>query len=155
MTNDIVIDDDFVSVEGVLRVDQIRPLQSTSLRLMARCLKVLKPGTSVSTLREALSHDDGDKLVINKGGNYKGGVAIHGLLKTALVTIDDSLQVANEIVANNVSAKKITAKDVLLVNGSAQVAAELQARSVVTDNLSINKSFQIKGSAQINAHSIV
>jgi len=142
MTTDIRIDDDFVSVEGPLKVnevrplsikelnfpspikvDQIRPRAQKSILFISQGIKLLRSGKFDESLGTALAHGKDDKLVINEGGGYKGGVQIAGK-----VTVDNLS--AKNIQTNVLSAKKGIQTD------------ELSAKVVTIDSLTVNKNIQ-------------
>lgn len=163
MTTDIRIDDDFVSVEGPLKVnevrplsikelnfpspikvDQIRPRSQKSILFVSQGIKLLRSGAFDESLGTALAHGKNDKLVINEAGGYKGGVQIAGKVTVDDLSANQFVQTkdlgATDVQTTTLSAKNIQT-DVLSAKKGVQTD-ELTARKVFADSLSTKKFVQ-------------
>jgi hypothetical protein len=152
MTTDIRIDDDFVSVEGPLKVnevrplsikelnfpspikvDQIRPRAQKSILFISQGIKLLRSGKFDESLGTALAHGKNDKLVINEGGGYKGGVQIAGKVTVDNLSANKFVQ-TNAFGATDVQTTTLKAKKIK--------TDELSAKVVTIDSLTANQNIQ-------------
>ena len=163
MTTDIRIDDDFVSVEGPLKVnevhplsikelnfpspikvDQIRPRAQKSILFISQGIKLLRSGKFDESLGTALAHGKNDKLVINEGGGYKGGVQIAGNVTVDNLSVNKFVQ-TNAFGATDVQTTTLKAKNIQTNVLSAKKGIqtdELTAIEVTADSLTVKKFVQ-------------
>jgi hypothetical protein len=163
MATDIKLDDDFVSVEGPLRVnevhplsikelnfpspikvDQIRPRAQKSILFISQGIKLLRSGKFDESLGTALAHGKDDKLVINEGGGYKGGVQIAGKVTVDNLSANQFVQTnafkATDVQTTTLSAQNIQT-NILSANKGIQTD-ELTAKEVTIDSLTAKQSIQ-------------
>jgi len=163
MTTDIRIDDDFVSVEGPLKVnevrplsikelnfpspikvDQIRPRSQKSILFISQGIKLLRSGKFDESLGTALAHGKNDKLVINEGGGYKGGVQIAGTVTVDNLSANKFVQ-TKDFGATDVQTTTLDAKNIHTNVLSAKKGIktdELTAKVATIDSLTASQNIQ-------------
>ena len=107
MAGDVKLKETGVEIEGVLEVGEISPgnrqLKVNGWDLLLDCKDRRRPDSETvnlgghptrinySSQRRALVHDVGDKLTLNYGGDYPGGVEIPGQTQLETLTVTKHL----------------------------------------------------------------